>query len=133
MREVIVCAIGLATVACTRQINSKSAVENAIRAHLQRNSNLALNAFTTEISDVKFEGDNATAVVKFKSRQAPDVSVQARYSLRKEGNQWVVQSSSVNPHGGGMSMPGGQGANPHQGMGTPSTPPPSPPQPAPSH
>src|SRR6516165_9572969 len=89
MREVIVCAIGVATVAaCTQQINSKSAVENAIRAHLERNSNLALNTFTTEISDVKFEGDNATAVVKFKSKQAPDVSVQARYSLRKEGNQW---------------------------------------------
>jgi hypothetical protein len=137
MRSALVCTIGLALVtvaACTREIKSTSAVEKAIRAHLERDSNLALNAFTTEISNVKFEGDNAEAVVKFKSKQVPDMSVQVRYTLRKEGDHWVVQSSSVNPHGGGMSMPGGQGANPHEGLSTPTTPPPSSqPQPTPSH
>lgn len=135
MRKIFVCTVGVALATlggCRREINSKSAVEKAIRTHLERDSNLALNAFTTEISDIKFEGDSATAVVKFKSKQVPDVSVQVRYTLRKDDNQWVVQSSSVNPHGGGT--PGGQGTNPHGGLGTPTTPPPSSqPQPAPSH
>src|SRR6516225_12418454 len=131
MRNALACAVLLvmATVAsCSRGINSKSAVERAIEAHLERNSSLALNAFTTEISDVRFEGDNAEAVVKFESKQAPHMSVQVRYTLRKEGDHWVVQSSSGmgggNPHGGGMPMSGDQGANPHEGLGTPTTPPP---------
>jgi len=139
MRKAIACSIGLAVaaIAACRGIKSKSAVEKAIQAHLERSSNLALNAFTTEVSNVKFSGDDAEAVVRFKSKQAPDMSVQVRYTLRKEGDHWVVQSSSGmggNPHGGGMPMSGGQGANPHEGLGTPTTPPPpSEPRPAPSH
>ena len=139
MRKALMCIIGLATasaLACNRGVNSKSAVEKAVQAHLERNSNLALNAFTTEISDVKFNGDNAEALVKFKSKQAPEMSVQVRYTLHKEGDKWIVQSSSGmggNPHGGGIPM-GGQGPNPHEGMGMPSNPPQSSqPQPAPSH
>jgi hypothetical protein len=125
------------TASCSRGINSRRAVEKAIEAHLERNSSLALNAFTTEISDVKFEGDNAEAVVQFKSKQAPQMSVQVRYTLRKEGDHWVVQSSSgmgANPHGGGTLQSEGQGANPHEDLGVPTArPPSSEPQPKPSH
>ena len=140
MRNALASAIvlAMATVAsCSRGINSKSAVERAIEAHLERNSNLALNAFTTEISDVKFKGDNAEAVVKFQSKEAPHMSVQVQYMLRKEGDHWVVQSSSGmggTPHGGGMPQSQGQGANPHEDLGVPTTrPPSSEPQPRPSH
>ena len=140
MRKALACAIVLemATAAsCSRGVNSKDAVERAIQAHLERNSGLALNAFTTEISNVKFEGGNAEAVVKFESKQAPHMSVQFRYTLRKEGDKWVVQSSSGmggNPHGGGMPRPQDQGANPHGEPGLPAThPPASEPQPMPSH
>ena len=140
MRNALACAVLLvmATVAsCSRGINSKSAVGRAIEAHLERNSSLALNAFTTEISDVKFEGDNAEAVVKFESKQAPHMSVQVRYMLRKEGGHWVVQSSSGmggNAHGGGMPQSQSQGANPHEHLGVPTTrPSSSEPQPKPSH
>ena len=139
MRNGLACAvvIVMATVAsCSRGVNSKSAVERAIEAHLGRNSSLALNAFTTEISDVKFEGDNAEAVVKFESKQAPHMSVQVRYMLRKEGDHWVVQSSSGmggNAHSGGMPQSQGQGANPHEDLGVPTRPPSSEPQPKPSH
>jgi hypothetical protein len=134
------CAVVLAmttAASCNRGINSRSAVERAIEAHLERNSSLALNAFTTKISDVKFEGDNAEAVVKFESKQAPHMSVQLRYTLRKEGNHWVVQSSSGmggNPHGGGMPQSHSQDANPREDLGVPTTrPPSSEPQPMPSH
>jgi hypothetical protein len=140
MRNALVCAILLTmttSASCNRGINSRSAVEKAIEAHLERNSSLALNAFTTEISDVKFEGDNAEAVVKFESKQTPHMSVQLRYTLRKEGDHWVVQSSSGmggNPHGGGMPQSQDQGANPHEDFGVPATrPPSSEPQPKPSH
>ena len=126
---------------------NKGAVEKAIRTHLEKNSSLALNAFTTEISDVKFEGDNAQAKVKFKSKQNPAMSVDVQYALHKEGGQWVVQSSNStgmggNPHGGAMP-PGAMGTNPHGGSGVGGNPhegvqmPPadssSPPAPAPSH
>jgi hypothetical protein len=140
MRNALACAIVLATATVPsygRGINSKSAVERAIEAHLERNSSLALNAFTTEISDVKFDGDNAEAVVKFESKQALHMSVQVRYMLRKEGEHWVVQSSSGmggNPHDGGMPQSQGQGANPREDLGVPTTrPPSSEPQPKPSH
>ena|SRR5271166_72208 len=140
MRKALACAIVLAmatAASCGRGINSKEAVERAIEAHLERNSGLALNAFTTEISNVKFEGDNAAAVVKFESKQAPHMTVQVRYTLRKEGDQWVVQSSSGmggNPHGGGMPRPQDQGANLHGEPGLPAThPPATEPQAIPSH
>jgi hypothetical protein len=140
MRNVLACAIILAVTtaaSCSRGINSRSAVERAIEAHLERNSSLALNAFTTEISDVKFEGENAEAVVQFKSKQAPHMSVQVRYTLRKEGDHWVVQSSSAmggGPHSGGMPQSQDQGANPHEELGRPAAhPPSSEPQPMPSH
>jgi hypothetical protein len=140
MQNAWACAIVLAmttAASCSRGTNSKRAVERAIEAHLERNSGLALNAFTTEISEVKFEGDNAEAVVKFQSKQAPPMSVQVRYTLRKEGDHWVVQSSSAmggNPHGGGMPQSQDQGAHPHEGLGLPTARPPSTePQPMPSH
>jgi hypothetical protein len=130
--------LAIATAAsCSRGTNSKSAVERAIEAHLERNSSLALNAFTTEISDVKFQGDSAEAVVKFKSKQAPQMSVQVRYTLSKEGDHWVVQSSSAmggNPHGSRMPQSQDQGTQPHEDQGPPTTRPPSTePHPVPSH
>jgi len=140
MRNALASAIVLVmttAASCNRGINSRSAVERAIEAHLERNSSLALNAFTTEISDVTFEGDNAEAVVKFESKQAPHMAVQVRYTLRKEGDHWVVQSSSGmggNPPGGGMPQSQSRGANPHEDLGLPTTrPPSSEPQPKPSH
>jgi hypothetical protein len=139
MRYALVCAIGLAvtTIGSCRGINSKGAVEKAIQAHLERNPNLALNAFTTEVSSVKFDGDNAGAVVRFKSKQRPDMSVQVRYTLRKDGDRWVVQSSSGmgdNPHGVTLPQSRNQGANSNKGLGIPTAPPPpSEPQPTPSH
>ena len=140
MRNALASAIVLAMTAatsCNRGINSRSAVERAIKAHLERNSSLALNAFTTEISDVRFEGGNAEAVVKFESKQAPHMSVQIRYTLRKEGDHWVVQSSSGisgNPHVGGMPQSRDQGAKPHEDLGLPATrPPSSEPQSVPDH
>jgi len=139
MRNALACTIvvAMAAAACSRGINSKSAVEKAIESHLERNSNLALNAFTTEVSDVKFEGGNAEAVVKFESKQAPHMSVQVRYTLRREGDHWVVQSSSGmggSPHSGGTLQSQGESANPHEDLGVPTTrPPSSEPQPKPSH
>ena len=140
MRNALACAIVLAmmtSASCNRGINSKSAVEKAIEAHLERNSSLALNAFTSEISDVKFDGENAEAVVKFESKQAPHMSVQVRYTLRKEGDHWVVQSSSGmggNPHGGGTPHSQDQGSHPHEDLGPPTAhAPATEPQPMPSH
>jgi hypothetical protein len=140
VRNALVCVLGLvtATLAGCRGTNSKSGVEKAIQAHLERrNSNLALNAFTTKVSSVRFDGDNAEAVVRFQSKQAQDMSVEVRYTLHKEGGHWVVQSFSGtghNPHGGEMPQSPGQSANPRVEPGLPTaSPPSSEPQPTPSH
>jgi len=95
---------------CNR-MNSKSAIQTAIEAHLKQRPGLALSNMTTDVQDVKFDGDNATAQVTFQSKQAPELKVEVRYVLLREGDHWVVESSTP---------VGGMGTNPHSAGGAPS-------------
>jgi len=78
-------------VACHR-VQSKTAVEEAIQAHLRQQSDLALDKFTTEVQEVKFHGDTAEAVVKFQSKESAAIFVRVHYALRRVGEHWQVQS-----------------------------------------
>lgn len=106
-------------------VNSKSAVQAAIEAHLKKRPGLALSNMTTEIKDVKFEGDKANAQVVYVSKDSPDLRVEVRYVLQRQGDQWVVESSSPmggaggNPHGG-MTIPESGEMSPHAGAAAPS-------------
>jgi len=112
MRSMVLCLVGAALVlsGCNRSggVQSKTAIQEAIERHLQKQSTVLLDNMTVEVQDVNFEGDRANADVKFRSKQSPDVIVGRRYVLRRVGGQWQVESSSSsggmgNPHGGPMS------------------------------
>lgn len=111
MRIPFIGCLVLATVvvaACGRRegLRSRQAVQAAIEEHLKQNRQLQLNNMTTEIENVKLQGDTAQAWVKYRSKQSPQLAVQMRYSLRKAGGRWEVTSSSP---------AGGMGRNPHEG------------------
>jgi len=100
--------LGLAaSAACHRLsgIHSKAAVQEAIEEHLKQQSNVVLQNMTVEVGDVTFNGDNAEAQVKFRSKQAPNLAVGMLYKLRRAGNGWQVESTSTaampgtSPHG----------------------------------
>ena len=90
---------------------SKPAILAAIEAHLKQRPGLALSSMSTEIQDVKFDGDKATAEVTFQSKQVPQLKVEVRYMLHREGDHWEVESSTP---------VGGMGTNPHGAAEDPS-------------
>lgn len=103
----------LATVLCGCRlagINSKSAVQAAIEAHLKQQPGLTLSNMSTEVQDVKFDGDKANAQVVYQSKDSPDLKVEVRYVLRRQGDHWEVESSTP---------VGGMGGNPHGGVAVP--------------
>lgn len=94
----------------TRGLRNKDAVRAAIEAHLKRNSQIMLNNMTTEVQEVNFQDGTAEAFVKYQSKEAPDIAVRVRYSLKRVADHWEVTSSS---------SVGGQGMNAHGAEGTP--------------
>ncbi|MHB8653841.1 MAG: hypothetical protein ACYDA9_08180 [Terriglobia bacterium] len=113
-RAALVCFAGLVAVlsGCGRfsGINSKAAVQAAIEAHLKQRPGLALSNMTTDVQDVKFDGDKATAQVVYQSNSVPDLKVEVGYVLRRQGDHWEVESSTPM---------GGIGGNPHGGVAVP--------------
>ena len=107
------------------RLNSKSAIQAAIEAHLKQQPGLALANMTTEVQDVKFDGDKATARVVYQSKEAPELKVEVGYVLRREGDHWEVLSSTpmggqgTNPHGGAIAPVASGGA----AQSVPTTPP----------
>ena len=103
---VVVLGVGLAGCSKTGERQAKAAVQAAVEAHLQQRQNLMLANMTLEVQDIKFTGDMAQADVKFRSKQSPNIVVDVRYTLRRAGDRWQVESSSpssgmdASPHGG---------------------------------
>ncbi|HEV2416393.1 MAG TPA: hypothetical protein VGX94_01170 [Terriglobia bacterium] len=131
MRRLLACVaiISVVGVFGCRKTDSKAAVEAAVQEHLDHNSHLMLNSFTTHFEAVTVKGDTAQALVKYESKNVPNLAVQVSYGLKKVNGGWQVVSSSS--AGGQMTNP----ANPHQGVTLDQTPPPGnqPPTPVPSH
>ncbi|MGH9452830.1 MAG: hypothetical protein ACRD2O_02545 [Terriglobia bacterium] len=93
------------TTSC-RNIKTQQAVQAAIETHLQQNSSISRSNFTTQVEKVDFKGNTANALVKFQSKQRPDLAVQVRYQLKRSRGQWIVMSSEP---------AGGQGMDSHIG------------------
>jgi hypothetical protein len=108
--SVIGCAALVATAvaaSCSRfREQSKPAVRAAIEEHLAQQPGLQMQNMTMQMQDVKFQGDSAEAQVKYLSKESPDIYVQIRYELHKQGGRWQVQASS---------LVGGMPATPHEG------------------
>jgi hypothetical protein len=110
MRTLVVfCFISSLTLAgcsSSRQLESKEAVQKAIEAYLAQRQNLTLSNMNMEVAEVKFEGETATAEVKFQSKQNSSLAVNVHYKLKRRGDKWEVESttpaagSGGSPHGG---------------------------------
>lgn len=99
-------------------------VRAAVEVHLKKRGNLALNNMEMQVENVKVNGDNAEAQVKFTSKQNSKLAVTIHYALRRAGDHWEVQSST--PEGGGshpaMTTPAEGTPNPHGGAPTQESP-----------
>jgi len=118
MRRFLVFCTALAVigvVSCHRT-NSKAAIQAAIEDHLHHNSHLMLNSFTTHFENITQNGDTARALVKYQSKNLPNVAVEVSYGLKKINGRWQVVSSSS--AGGQMTNPG----NPHESLDQESSP-----------
>ncbi|MGH9649835.1 MAG: hypothetical protein ACRD3I_05125 [Terriglobales bacterium] len=116
MRVLIACLLGSILLAggCNEAGSGdpKAAIQSAIEAHLKQRQNLMLANMTLEVQYVKVTGDTAQAEVKFRSKQSADLIVGVRYTLKRAGEGWQVESSSPT---------GGMGTSPHGGAGAPAT------------
>jgi len=73
-------------------------IRSAIQAHLTQVSNLNLQSFDTDVTNVQIQGDHAQARVDFHVKGGPGV-MQFAYQLeRRDGNWTVTQSNPVGAH-----------------------------------
>ena len=101
----VVAAAALAA-ACARQsIDTKPAVEAALRAYLAQRPGLALDKMDMEVKDVQFKGETAEADVVFRVKGG-EGEMAMRYTLRRQGNQWVVERSGQTGASGAEMPPG---------------------------
>ena len=130
MRKFLLCLaiVSVAALMGCRKTNPSAAVEAAVQSHLKQNSHLMLNSFSTHFEKINVNGDTAEALVKYQSKNVPNLAVRVSYGLKKINGQWQVISSSS--AGGQTTNP----ANPHAGTALDQTPPPHDlPGPVPSH
>ena len=92
---------GVTTVGCNRAAESKEAVREGLMEHLSKNSGLDMKAMDIDVGEVKFQGNQATAVVSFKPKSSPDAGMAMPYTLERQGAKWVVQKAGGG-HGAGM-------------------------------
>lgn len=73
--------------------DQKPAIEKAIREHLARRSDLAINQMVMEMKEVKVEGDaqdRAGAYVVFRVTNDPEMQMGYHYDLAREDGAWKV-------------------------------------------
>jgi hypothetical protein len=99
------------TAGCKKAGENKEAVKEGVVQHLSKNAALDVNSLTIDVTDVKFQGDEATAAVSIKPKSAPEQGMNMSYTLVRKGEKWEVKGKAAG-HGGGAGMGGGTGAPP---------------------
>ena len=102
-QRLIVCTM-LAVVGlsgCRKNTQTDDAVKQGIMNYLSQNKNLSLSAMEIEVRQVTFRDNEADAVVLFKPKGGDASSgMSMRYTLERQGNEWVVKKKTDNsPHG----------------------------------
>jgi len=92
----VVCLSG-----CRKNIQSDDAVRQGVMSYLSQNKNLSLSAMDIEVKQVTYRDNEADAVVLFKPKGGDASSgMSMRYTLERQGNEWVVKKKTDNsPHG----------------------------------
>ena len=89
---ILLAAAALAAACARPSIDTKPAVEAALRAYLAQRPGLAMDKMDMEVKDVKFKGETAEADVVFRVKDG-EGEMAMHYTLRRQGNQWVVERS----------------------------------------
>lgn len=110
-RGSLILVLLVACVACNRVNQSHDSVRQGIVEHLGKGSGLDLSLMDMQVTNVKFEGDKAHAVVSFKPKSAPDQGMQMNYDLEWKNAKWIVVGKA------GMGGAAGHGS----GTGGPAT------------
>jgi len=86
---------------CRKNIQSDDAVRQGLMNYLSQNKNLSLTAMDIEVKQVTYRDNEADAVVLFKPKGGDASSgMSMRYTLERQGNEWVVKRKTDNsPHG----------------------------------
>ncbi len=92
---------------CAKDINNKDAVKEAVMKRLANVQGLNMAGMDIEVTNVSFQENKADAQVAFKAKGSAENMLNMSYKLEREGDLWVVKSSS-----GGMGGMGGGGGLP---------------------
>lgn len=103
------CAVALFCSACNRAGENKQAVRDGIVQHLSKNAALDISQLNVDVTDVKFNGNTATAAVSIKPKSAPEQGMNMSYTLERHGDKWEVKGRAAGHGGAGAAMGGGMG------------------------
>jgi hypothetical protein len=117
LRALIPFCAFLLVAGCNRAPENKEAIRRGVMEHLKKGAALDLNAVDVEVKDVKYQGNEATAQVGFKPKNAPDAGMTMNYTLERRGSEWIVKGRGAGHGdkgmmGGGMSSGGPKGEMP---------------------
>ncbi len=106
------CALALCFVitGCKKAGESKEAVRAGVVEHLSKNAALDVNSLNIDVTDVKFQGNEATAAVSIKPKSAPEQGMTMSYTLERKADKWEVKGKGGGHGGMGGGM--GMGASP---------------------
>ena len=116
--------------------DSNAAIQKAIEQHLASRPGLSTGQMVMDLKDVRVQGDRAEAEVVFRSTNDPQAQMAFHYQLKKEGNEWKVDSGRTSaaetPHPPSGQAPPTGNSLPEGHPALPEGPPPvesAPPQP----
>lgn len=109
--RIILALLCLFLIGCAKNIETKEAVQEAILKRLSTVSGLNVAGMDIDVSNLSFQGKQAEADVVFRAKGSSETMLKMKYKLEREGDVWVVKSSS-----GGM---GGMGGGPSGGPAAP--------------
>lgn len=99
--RIVLALSSLFLIGCAKNIETKEAVQEAVMKRLSTVSGLNVAGMDVEIANLSFQGKQAEADVVFRAKGSSETMLKMKYKLEREGDQWVVKSSS-----GGMGGPG---------------------------
>jgi len=117
---VVVFSIALALGGCSRGLENKEAVRQAVIDHLSQRGTLNLNSMQVDVVSVSFRQNEADVAVSFRPKGAAGApGMTMNYTLQRQGNRWTVKGrsdSGASSHGASGQMPEGMPMD-HPSMG----------------
>jgi len=86
-----------------QNLSSTLAIPPVIQDHVRNLPQGVFSNMDLEVEQVKFQGDQAEAYVKFQSPSVRELVIHQRYVLRKSGEEWKVESRQ--PSHGSSHLP----------------------------